>query len=222
MSDVELRVSDDPARACAELLAAASGHIVLTGGTTPGRAYELAAELRDDWSGVELWWGDDRCVPPEHEWSNYGLARRTLLERVRTQPSVVHRIQGELGAAPAADLYDEELRGVVPDVTLLGLGPDGHVASLYPHAPGLAERERRAIAAEARLEPYVERVTMTIPVLESAALVVFLLEGEAKAAAAARAFGAPASEAIPGSLVRSRHGETIVLLDPPAARDLGI
>jgi 6-phosphogluconolactonase len=134
----------------------------------------------------------------------------------------VHRIQGELGAAPAADLYDEELRGVVPEVTLLGLGPDGHVASLYPHAPGLAERERRAIAAEAQLEPYVERVTMTIPVLESAPLVVFLLEGEAKAAAAARAFGAPASEAIPGSLVRSRHGETIVLLDAPAARGLGI
>jgi 6-phosphogluconolactonase len=222
VSDVELRVSDDPGRACAELLAATSGHLVLTGGSTPERSYELAAELRDDWSGVELWWGDERAVPPEHEWSNYGLARRALIDRTSTPPAAVHRIRGELGAARAAELYDEELRGVVPDLTLLGLGPDGHVASLYPHAPALRERERRAIAAEAQLEPFVERVTMTIPVLEAAPLVVFLLAGEAKGAAAARSFGAPPSDAIPGSLVRSRHGQTIVLLDPPAARGLGI
>ncbi len=195
---------------------------MLTGGTTPARAYELSAELRDDWGGVELWWGDERCVPPEHEWSNYGLSRRALLDRVRTPPAAVHRIAGELGAERAAELYDDELRGVVPDLTLLGLGPDGHVASLYPYAPGLAERKRRAIAAEAQLEPYVERVTMTIPVLESAPLVVFLLAGESKAEAVARAFGAPPSDAVPGSLVRSRNGETIVLLDAAAARGLGV
>jgi 6-phosphogluconolactonase len=204
------------------LLAATSGHVVLTGGTTPARAYELAAELRGDWSGVELWWGDERCVPPEHEWSNYGLARRALLERVATQPGAVHRIEGELGAERAAEAYDEELRGVVPDLTLLGLGPDGHVASLYPNAPGLGERERRAIPAEAQLDPYVERVTLTVPVLESAPLVLFLVAGESKADAVARAFGAPPSDAVPGSLVRSRDGETLVLLDPPAARGLGI
>jgi 6-phosphogluconolactonase len=204
------------------LLAATSGHVVLTGGTTPVRAYELAAELRGDWSGVELWWGDERCVPPEHEWSNYGLARRALLERVATQPGAVHRIEGELGAERAAEAYDEELRGVVPDLTLLGLGPDGHVASLYPNAPGLGERERRAIPAEAQLDPYVERVTLTVPVLESAPLVLFLVAGESKADAVARAFGAPPSDAVPGSLVRSRDGETLVLLDPLAARGLGI
>jgi 6-phosphogluconolactonase len=195
---------------------------VLTGGTTPGRAYELAAELRGDWSEVQLWWGDERCVPPKHEWSNYGLARRTLLERIAVQPRAVHRIAGELGAERAAERYDEELRGIAPDLTLLGLGPDGHVASLYPRAPGLGERSRRAIAAEARLEPYVKRVTLTIPVLESAPLVVFLVAGESKAEAVARAFGAPPSEAVPASLVRSTRGETVVLLDPPAARGLGI
>ena len=195
---------------------------MLTGGTTPARAYELAAGLRDDWSEVELWWGDERCVPPEHEWSNYGLVRRTLLDHVARQPAAVHRIEGEQGAERAAEAYDEELRGVVPDLTLLGLGPDGHVASLYPFAPGLAERDRRAIAAEAQLDPYVERVTLTVPVLESAPRVVFLVAGESKAEAVARAFGSPPSAAIPGSLVRSRTGETIVLLDPPAARRLGI
>ena len=161
-------------------------------------------------------------MPPEHEWSNYGLARRTLLDRTQRGPAAVHRIEGEFGAERAAASYDEELRGVVPDLTLLGLGPDGHVASLYPYAPGLAERSRLAIAAEAQLDPFVERVTATIPVLESAPLVVFLVAGEEKAQAVARAFGAPASEAVPGSLVRSRSGETVVLLDPAAARGLGV
>jgi 6-phosphogluconolactonase len=194
---------------------------VLTGGTTPGRAYELAAELRDDWSGVELWWGDERCVPPEHEWSNYGLARRALLDRIGEQPRAVHRIEGELGAQ-AAERYDDEARALAPQLTLLGLGPDGHVASLYPNAPGLAERERRAIAAEAQLEPFVDRVTLTIPVLESAPSLVFLVAGESKAEAVARAFGSGPSEAVPGSLVRSATGSTIVLLDPAAARLLGI
>ena len=186
------------------------------------RAYELAATLREDWSDVELWWGDERCVPPEHEWSNYGLARGALLDRVRTSPRALHRIEGELGAERAAEAYDEELRGIVPDLTLLGLGTDGHVASLYPYAPGLAERVRRAIPAEAQLDPFVERVTLTIPVLGAAQLVVFLVAGDSKAEAVARAFGAPPSDAVPGSLVRSRNGDTIVLLDSAAARGLGI
>ena len=207
---------------CAELLAAANGHVTLTGGTTPARAYELAAELRPDWSDTELWWGDDRCVPPDHEWSNYGLAKRTLLDRVAVQPAVVHRIRGELGAERAADEYDLELEDVTLDLVLLGMGPDGHVASLYPHAPGLAERERRAIPAEAKLEPLVDRVTMTIPVLESAPLVLFFVAGAERADAVRRAFAAPPSEATPASLVRSKNGETVVILDPAAAQKLQI
>ena len=207
---------------CAELLAGANGHVTLTGGTTPERAYELAAELRPDWSSTEVWWGDDRCVPPEHEWSNYGMAKRTLLDRLAVPPAAVHRIQGELGAERAADEYDRELDGVTLDLVLLGMGSDGHIASLYPHAPGLAERERRAIAAEAKLEPLVDRVTMTIPVLESAPLVLFFVAGAERADAVRRAFAEPPSEATPASLVRSKNGDTVVILDPAAAQELRI
>lgn len=205
---------------CAELLAAAYGHIVLTGGTTPGRAYELAAELRPDWGSNEIWWGDDRCVPPEHEWSNYGLAKRTLLDHLAGPPGAVHRIRGELGAERAADEYDRELERVTLDFVLLGVGPDGHIASLYPHAPGLAERERRAIPAEAELEPLVDRVTMTIPMFEAAPFVLFFVAGAERAGAVRRAFAEPPSEATPASLVRSRNGETVAILDPAAAQEL--
>ena len=204
------------------MLAEANGHVTLTGGSTPGRAYELAAELRPDWSSNEVWWGDDRCVAAEHEWSNYGLAKRRLLDRLAVQPAAVHRIRGELGAERAADEYDRELEGVTLDFVLLGVGPDGHVASLYPHAPGLAERERRAIPAEAKLEPLVDRVTMTIPVLVAAPLVLFFVAGAERAEAVRRAFAEPPSEATPASLVRSKNGETVVILDPAAAQELRI
>jgi 6-phosphogluconolactonase len=207
---------------CAELLAAANGHVVLTGGTTPGRAYELAAGLRPDWSSTEVWWGDERCVPPDHEWSNYGMAKRTLLDRLATPPAAIHRIRGELGAERSADQYDRELEGISLDFVLLGLGPDGHAASLYPFSPSLAERERRAIPAEAKLEPLVDRVTMTIPVLESASLVVFFVAGAERADAVRRAFAEPPSEATPASLIRSKNGETVVILDPAAAQELVI
>jgi 6-phosphogluconolactonase len=193
---------------------------VLTGGSTPARAYELAASLRRDWSACELWWGDERCVPPEHEWSNYGLAKRTLLDRIVTPRAAVHRIEGERAPDEAAERYDEELAGVTLDLVLLGLGPDGHAASIYPDSPAVHERERRAVAAEARLEPFVDRVTMTIPVLESAPLVVFLVGGESKAEAVRRAFADPPSPATPASLIRSAHGTTLVILDRAAASEL--
>jgi 6-phosphogluconolactonase len=221
---VDVRVAPDAeaaARACAELLADATGHVVLTGGSTPERAYELAADARRDWSDVELWWGDERCVPPDHEWSNYGMAKRALLDRLGAPPGAVHRVHGEQEPERAAELYDEELRDVSLDLVLLGLGPDGHAASLYPNEPGLDERERRAIAAEARLEPFVPRVTMTIPVLESAPVMVWLVAGEDKADAVRRAFAEPPSPDTPASLIRSR-GETIVLLDRAAAANLDL
>lgn len=161
-------------------------------------------------------------MPPDHEWSNYGLAKRTLLDRLAAPPLAVHRIHGELGAERAADEYDRELERVTLDVVLLGVGLDGHAASLYPDAPGLAERERRAIPAEAKLEPLVDRVTMTIPVLESAPLVVFFVAGAERADAVRRAFAEPPSEATPASLIRSKNGETVVILDPAAAQELGI
>jgi 6-phosphogluconolactonase len=150
------------------------------------------------------------------------MAKRTLLDRVAAPPAAVHRVRGELGAERAADEYDRELEGVTLDFVLLGVGPDGHVASLYPDASGLAERDRRAIPAEAKLEPLVDRVTMTIPVLESAPLVLFFVAGAERAHAVRRAFAETPSEATPASLIRSRNGQTVAILDPPAAQELGI
>ena len=110
---------------------------MLTGGSTAGDAYEHAAALEPDWSEASVWWGDERCVPPDDERSNYGLAKRTLLDRLERQPEV-HRIRGELDPADAAGEYERELEGVALDLLLLGLGPDGHVASLFPGSPQLA------------------------------------------------------------------------------------
>ena len=154
LNGVEIRVVDDPARATAELLIATAGQIALSGGSAPGPAFELAAQLRPDWSGAHIWFGDDRAVPPDDELSNYRLAKETLLDRLTVQPEV-HRVRGELGAEKAADLYDAELAGVTLDLALNGIGPDGHTASLYPNAPALDETERRAVAAEAKFEPFV-------------------------------------------------------------------
>ena len=223
---VELLVADDLVQAASILAdtlveAALAGHaIALTGGHSPGRAYQLAAEREPDWRKTSLWWGDDRCVPPEDERSNYRLARENLLDRLEAQPAETHRIRGELGAEAAADEYDALLRDVRLDLVLLGLGADGHTASLFPDMPALAERERRAVPTEAKLEPFVDRVTMTIPVLASAAEVVFIVTGADKADAAERAFGRPPDTATPASLVRSNAGTTRVVADRAAAAKL--
>jgi 6-phosphogluconolactonase len=223
---VELLVADDPGQAASILAdtlveAARAGHaIALTGGHSPGHAYQLAAEREPDWSKASLWWGDDRCVPPDDERSNYRLARENLLDRLEVLPAETHRIRGELGAEAAADEYDALLRDVRLDLVLLGLGADGHTASLFPNTPALEERERRAVPTEAKLEPFVDRVTMTIPVLASAPEVVFIVTGTDKADAAERAFGRPSDPGTPASLVRSRAGTTRVVADRAAAAKL--
>ena len=205
-----------------ELVAAAraGSSIVLTGGRSPGRAYELAAEREPDWSPATLWWGDERCVPPDDERSNFRLARETLLDALSVQPREVHRIEGELGADAAADAYDADLEGVRLDLMLLGIGPDGHAASLFPNEPTLEERSRRVVAAEAKLEPFVDRVTMTVPVLCSAPEVLFIVTGESKADAVERAFARPLGPEAPASLVRSATGRTRVVADRAAAARL--
>lgn len=224
---VELQVCPDPEEVASvvadELVAAArtGGSLALTGGSAPGRAYELAAEREPDWSMASLWWGDERCVPPDDDRSNFGLARDKLIDRLEAAPREVQRIHGELGAEEAAREYDELLRPVRLDLVLLGVGPDGHAASLFPGQPTLEERERRAIPAEPKLEPFVERVTMTLPVLCSAPLVLFIVTGEEKAEAVARAFGRPPSPETPSSLIRSASGRTVVVADEAAAAGLG-
>jgi 6-phosphogluconolactonase len=194
--------------------------IVLTGGESPGRAYELAAEREPDWGSTSLWWGDERCVPPDDDRSNFKLAQERLLARLSTQPPDVHRIRGEAGADGAADEYDALLQDAALDFVLLGLGPDGHAASLFPEQPTLEERARRAIPAEAKLEPFVERVTLTVPVLCSAPEVVFIVTGERKAEAVERAFARPPGPETPASLIRSSSGRTRVVADAAAAARL--
>jgi 6-phosphogluconolactonase len=214
LNGVEINVVDDPARATAELLIVTAGHVALSGGSSPGRAFELAAELRPDWSGAHIWFGDDRAVPPDDELSNYRLAKETLLDRLAALPEM-HRIRGELGADKAADLYDAELEGVTLDLALNGIGPDGHTASLYPDASALDENERRAVAAEAKFEPFVPRVTMTPPMFAAAGLLVYLVTGEEKSEVVRRAFVDDPSPAIPASVIRGR--KTIAILDRGAA-----
>jgi 6-phosphogluconolactonase len=208
------------ARRAGELLAEAAdtgGQIALSGGKSPELAHETAATLQPDWSRVELWWGDERCVPPDDERSNFAMAKRTLLDNLDVQPASIHRIRGEIDSLDAAAEYDSALGGVRLRLNLLGIGPDGHTASLFPHAPGLHERERLAIAAEPGLDPLVMRVTMTPPMLANAEVVLFLATGEAKAAAVKRAFEEPESDATPASRIRSRDGRTLAVLDRAAA-----
>ena len=218
----ELVVTEDPAGAAAERLAAASGHVVITGGSTPRKAYERTAELRAEWSGVDLWFSDERCVPPDHEHSNYGMAKAALLDRIHG--ATVHRIEGELGPQAGADAYEEELRaaGVERmDLVLIGLGPDAHTCSLFPGDGALAERERLAVGVETPgMPPLVPRVTLTLPVVNGARSVMFLVTGEDKAEAVARSFSGAPDPSAPGSLVEPESGPPILIADAAAVARL--
>jgi len=215
--DVDLRVVDDPAEDAAQLIAEAAGaggNIGLSGGSGPRAAYERAGVLRPDWSSVDLWWVDERCVPPADGQSNYRMVRESLLDGL-ARPPHVHRVQTELDPEQAADDYDRALAGVTLDLAVMGIGPDGHTASLFPNAPTLGVTTRRACSAEAGMEPFVARVTMTRPVLNSSRTMLYLVTGEQKAEAVKRAFAEPPSPATPASLVRGDR--TIALLDAAAA-----
>ena len=201
------------------LAARRGGHIALTGGTTPELAYKEAAMREPDWSKAEIWWSDERCVPPDDDLSNYALAKRTLLDRLERGPRAVHRIKGELGKEKAAADYELELGNTVFDLELLGIGRDGHVASLFPNAPTLHER-RRVLPAEPGLEPFVDRVTLSIPALNSAREIVFAVSGGEKAEAARRAFASEPGPETPASLVRAQSGSTTAILDRAAAAKL--
>jgi 6-phosphogluconolactonase len=217
VNGVELHICDDPAREAAELLAgraARGGRIALSGGSTPKPAYVQAAALQPDWSVADVFFGDERCVPPDDTRSNFRMVRESLLDRLERPPGQVHRIRGEAEPEAAAHEYDGLLRGLTLDLVLLGIGPDGHTASLFPHSPVLEERERLAVAVP---HSDVERVTLTAPALESAELVVFLATGADKRTAVALAFGGGPDPGTPASMIRSARGRTVALLDEAAA-----
>lgn len=229
-----IEIVADPAAAAAERIAAVvrrGGQIALAGGSTPRRSYELLAAMDLDWSDIELWLGDDRCVGPDHEHSNYKMVNDELVDRLSAdrRPRAWHRIRGELGPRDAADVLEQELRATfgeaadmpIFDLILLGIGPDAHTASLFPNDDALAERRRWSVGVETPgMAPLVPRVTLTLPVLNAAREVVFLISGADKADAVARAFGdAPGLDA-PTSLVRPDPGTLTVLLDELAAARL--
>ena len=156
--------------------------VALAGGSTPRLLYEwLVAAPGIDWGQTEVFFSDERCVPPEHPDSNYGMTRATLLRHV---PARVHRVRGELDPAAAAAAYAGDLvqtLGPQPafDLLLLGLGTDGHTASLFPGSPALAVTDQLAVAAPG---PGSSRVTLTVPVLRAAAETLVLVAGAGKAA----------------------------------------
>jgi 6-phosphogluconolactonase len=221
MSDADFVITRDPAVDFGGGLAAfgyTGETIVLTGGASVGRAYEKAAATRN-WSASTVYWGDERCVPPDDDRSNYLLAERTLLDHLESPPDV-HRMRGELEPAAAAEEYEAEIADVDIGLLLLGMGPDGHVASLFPGSPQLQVRDRRVTSGPAGLEPWVDRVTLTLPTLLSARKTWFLITGEAKAEMVVRAFRGPITEDVPASLIRQGDGELVVFLDHAAASRL--
>ena len=212
-------MSNDPAAEAAALLAKAGGHVCITGGSTPRKAYERVASERPDWSGVDVWFTDERCVPPDHEHSNFRMANEALLSRI--SGATVHRMKGELGPEAGAAEYEREFEQAgrpAFGLILLGLGPDVHTCSLFPGDDALGERERPVVGVETPgMAPLVPRITLTLPVVNASGQIVFLVTGEDKADAVAVAFSGRRDPRAPASLV---DGNVTVLLDEAAARRL--
>jgi len=227
---MELRVVEDPAAEVADLfvdVACAGGHVALSGGSTPRRAYELATGSDADLSAATLWLGDERMVPPDDERSNARMVRTALTDRLpeERRPRLM-AVDTALGHDAAAAGYESLLRETVGnhprlDLALMGLGPDGHTASLFPGKPAVLENHRFAIGVpEAGMEPQVPRMTLTLPLFNTAREVVFLVAGADKATAVRRAFGTPPDETAPAALVRPGAGTLVVVLDEAAASEL--
>jgi 6-phosphogluconolactonase len=222
-----IQVVEDPARTCAERMlevAAAGGHIVLSGGSTPRAAYELAGEHRDAFGTATLWFGDERCVPPDDERSNFGMVSESLLARLDdSYAPTVHRIEGELGPEDAASAYEILLRAAGPprfDLLLLGIGSDGHTASLFPDQETVSERSQLVVGVErAGLEPFVPRVSFTLTGIALAREVMFLAVGSSKVEPVLAAFGRDAvpDPHVPSSMVASVAENVVVVLDEAAA-----
>jgi len=195
-------------------------HVALAGGNTPRAAYEALAALVEDWGGVHLWFGDERCVDPDDAESNYRMVRESLLARAAIPGEQVHRVAGELGAEAAAERYEGELRAVIGpsdpqagipalDLALQGLGEDGHTASLFPGAATLDVREALCLAVHGSPKPPPDRVTMSLGLLGAARALVVLASGAGKAGAV-RGIQAGPARAVPASLLPADRTELVV------------
>jgi len=234
----EIQVYRDPAalaRALANLFVSTgrmaiaergSFHVALSGGNTPRAAFELlAAEpLRDElsWSEVFIYFGDERCVPPDDEQSNYLMARKTFMDAVRIPPGNIHRIRGEIDPGQAANEYATILRtdlGNAPqfDLVMLGLGPDGHTASLFPGTPPETDEEALVRGVYARSQ-MMWRVTITPKVINLARSVVFAVEGADKAQILFTVCEGPLDPTqYPAQIVNPASGRLVWLVDELAA-----
>jgi 6-phosphogluconolactonase len=229
----------DMARVAADLFAARSVEaasaqgsfaVALSGGKTPTALYDLLAKApfvsQIPWARVHLFWGDERCVPHDHADSNYRMTRELLLDHVPIPAANVHRMPGEMDPAEAAARYEEELReffaphgGGFPvfDLILLGLGEDGHTASLFPGTRALRESARWVLGY------YVDpqkgwRITLTPPAINAARLVVFIAAGAAKAPVVRDILEGPfRPDTLPAQVVRPDGGKLLWLLDRDAA-----
>ena len=230
-----LRAADLLALAAQEA-AAARGRfaVALSGGETPRALYRMIARQQFSqkipWRRVQLYWGDERCVPPDDVASNFGMARDAFLKHVPIGDANVHRVLGEEPPAKAALTYEKELRALaalerpkselpVFDLVLLGLGGDGHIASLFPHSDALEVEERFAVATQA--PDGSPRITVTYPVINAARRVWFLVSGAQKAGMVAEVMeGLMVPAAVPAQGVRPVHGQLTWLLDEAAAAEL--
>jgi len=201
--------------------------VALSGGSTPSPLYRLLTEepyrSQIPWAQVDLFWADERCVPPDDPGSNYRLAYEALIAHTPIPAENVHRVRGELAPKAAARAYDRELRrffcGPRPrfDLVLLGLGSDGHTASLFPTSEALQETERLAVATTAFYDNRpTERVTLTLPPLNAARQVLFLVSGPEKAEIV-QAVLADVDGRLPARRVRPVAGQLTWLLDAAAA-----
>ena len=239
------RTSEALAQAAAERFASSAAEairaggrfvVALSGGSTPRSLYALLAKgayaTRIDWSRVQVFWGDERCVPPTSPMSNYRMAREALLDHVPVPDKNVHRIRGEDDPAAAAAAYERELRemfgtpdrspmpGLSFDLILLGLGEDGHTASLFPGLAAVRETERWVVA-EYVARASMWRVTLTPVLINAAAEVVFLVTGREKAAILRRVLDGPYQPgALPAQVVAPRGGQLRWLVDGAAAANL--
>jgi 6-phosphogluconolactonase len=215
--------------------------VALSGGHTPAGLYEKLGGQRPpaksqgeasgiSWTQIELYFGDERCVPPDDPESNYRMVRETLVDKIPIPAENVHRIEAERPPAEAAAAYEQTLRSQfglgereLPrfDFILLGMGPDGHTASLFPNTAGLAERSKLVIANYVP-QLATDRITLTLPVLNNARCLAFLIAGEDKAEALAAVFEGPRDPSrYPAQSIQPVDGRLIWLLDRPAASKLG-